>query len=308
MRAHALLPLALLACEAEPESAGETVALDPGLEDAPSDYSYAPSDGEAELLDMETLATGIEDAVRTSVGFSGDPVLAAYDTVMATADEGCPAHYAYDGNEFWYDACTSDAGTTFDGYGFYYAYEDADLGDGNVWNGATFTGLARVEDSEGHTFEAGGTVGTLYTVSGGWNVIYTTIYGGFAWDGAEAEDTWLETTADPDLVLYGVWSDEAEGWTLQIDGAASGVSETLSAITFDAVILGNPAGGVKCTVEPIGDLRVRDNLGTWYDIDFDATQNRQGAACDGCGAVTVEGESIGEVCVDIRSLEEALPW
>lgn len=307
MRTLALLPMALWACKDEPAASTETVALDPAFDDDPSEYAYTPEDGTVEPISLDALAAGLDDALRVTLGFTADPVMSAYDGLMAQADSGCPAYYSYDGNSFWYDSCTSDEGATYDGYGFYYAYED--YYDGTyTWNGATFTGLARIEDADGHVFEAGGSAGTIVADYEGWQVVYTTVYGGFSWDGDEATDTWLETDGDPDLYMYGARHTETGGWYAYVEGGASGVSDTLSAVTLNGVLFGDAAGGVTCEIEPIGDLSARDLNGTWYEIDFDAVQSRDNAACDGCGEVTVEGQVLGEVCVDLSNLEEALTW
>jgi hypothetical protein len=55
----------------------------------------------------------------------------------------------------------------------------------------------------------------------------------------------------------------------------------------------------SCGGHATGTLSVRSPVGQWYDVDF-------GASCNGCGATTVQGQEIGEACVDLRDAAEAL--
>ena len=308
MRRYAPFLMILSACgqEVEPTQV-ETATLDPGIDDAPAAYEYDPGDEVTNFLEVEDIGLAVQDALVATVQLHADPVFAAYHAVMAEADEQCPSYYSYDGNSFWYDYCTSDSGAVFDGYGFYYLYEDYDDGD-RVWNGEALNGLARVTDSQGRVFDAAGEAGTMLSAQDGWTIFYSYVYGGFTWDGDEADDTWMDTGARPDLVAYAAYADEGGGWYYYVDGDAGGVADGVAAVAFNELLLGNAAGGVKCTKEPIGDVSVRDEEGNWYLVDFDATQGSAGQACDGCGTVTVEGQSLGEACVDLSDLEAALPW
>ena len=76
----------------------------------------------------------MEDALWTVRSVHGQTVVDAYAEVMTGADADCPAWGNQSSLVFWQDACTSEVGTTFDGYGYLSRYEDFPDGD-IVWNG-----------------------------------------------------------------------------------------------------------------------------------------------------------------------------
>lgn len=49
----------------------------------------------------------------------------------------------------------------------------------------------------------------------------------------------------------------------------------------------------------VGELRLRDPAGGWYALDL-------GSACEGCGALSFEGEALGEGCVDLNGPARAV--
>ncbi|MFN7145156.1 MAG: hypothetical protein ACK4YP_15370, partial [Myxococcota bacterium] len=239
-------------------------------------------------------------------------VFPAYDAVMVGAEESCPAYYDYNGSQYWYDQCTSSAGTKFSGYSFYQLYDNYDAGDGAVYNGEALYGVAEIVTPDGHSFSAGGTAYNLVATGAGYTYYSSVLTGSFAYDGPEAAGTWLGSGISPDLTLVG-YATEAGNY-MNIDGGLSGMGGQLDTVVFDTVVIFDGALGSACPTEPGGVISVRDDVGYWYDVVFDGPADYGEAAearlCDGCGAAYFRGEPLGDVCVDFSALLdwEVAPW
>lgn len=305
-----MIPLVLLfACQTDP-------AVDPGGDDGaapddlPTEYTYTPEDDGEVVLDSQALAEGIQAAMDVALGLSGQPVIDGYFSMLDDADDNCPTWYEQDGNVFWYDYCTSSTGALFDGYGFYYPYDNVDLdGTGTLWSGDYLYGVATITDSDGTWFHTGGGVQVLTGFNPGEDAFsdvddsyygMSQAVGGFEWTAPEADDTWIGAGIQPNLYLYTV---DYPGYGIRgamVDGGISGLSGDATAVLFDNNFIYHEAAGSLCEQEPTGSIQLRDADGRWWVVDFDTpdggTMSRE--LCDGCGTVSYAGEELGEVCVD----------
>lgn len=273
-----------------------------------------PTAGAPEF-DADAMSTAITDALSAAVGITGAPVLVAYTTVMATADDTCPNYYENEGNIYWYDQCTTESGSEFSGYSFYYLYDNFDAGDGNIYNGAQVYGVAQMWDAEGHELELGGSAANLVltAVDGSYTYWYSVVQGSFAWDGAGTEGTWVTPGMAPDVVLTAVEYPAYDARMFYINGGISGLGGAYDSVVFDGLTLYN-AGVGDCPEEPGGMISVRDASGYWYDMtldgQIDTAVSTRASDCDGCAAVWYQGQEVGEVCADYTFLTswEGAPW
>ncbi len=303
----------LLACT--PATDDPTAKVDEPY--APAPYIVAEADPPVASISASELEGAIAEALSLGTAIRGDAVFPSYFAVMEGADEGCPNYYETDGNVYWYDACTSEDGTEFNGYSLYYYYDHTDAGDGSFYTGDAMSGVAQVRDADGNAFEAGGAAYDLKIEGDGFTYWYSVAQGGFSYDGPEAEGTWLEQGLSPDMVqiVYYVPNGEAKAYLLQ--GSVSGLTGTFTSAVFDGITMPDPtfAGYYEaCALEPGGVVSLRDEDGAWYDVLFDGYTDLQPTTpeglCDGCGEAYYRGEALGTVCVDFTYLNswEGAPW
>jgi hypothetical protein len=296
------LLLLLAACGSGSTSLDTATSSDPDT--AP--YLGEVEGSEAPTIDNDALGEGLDLVIASLLHVKVDPVLAVYDDLMATADDSCPNWYDDDGITYWYDSCTSDAGTTFEGYAYLYDYVDY-LSDGTVWNGRALYGAATIVDGDGNTFEAKGQATAISGPNSDGNESWWTAVDSFTWDGAGAEGTWLADGLAPGLSWYAVYVASSEGRVLQISGSLSGTAG-IDAVALDEVMLANTGMGSTCPEEPSGSIAVLDGEGNWIDIVFDGptweTWAEPAADCDGCGQAWFQGQDLGLVCADFSPLTD----
>lgn len=304
----------LLAACATPDD-DSAVGKDPYT---PAPYIVPEEDPPVANFSAEEVELALAEALDLATSLTGDKVFPAYDAVMAGADPDCPNYYEQDGNVYWYDVCTSSHGTQYNGYSFYYYYDQWNDGYGQLYTGDALFGVAQVWDAEGHLFEAGGTAYDLVVQGDGYMYWYSIAQGAFAYDGPEAEGTWLEEGIAPDMsqIVYYVPTADARAYVMA--GSVSGLSGGFTSAVFDETMILDeamlPYFGADCSLEPGGIVSLRDVEGNWYDVVFDGPTNDDVATplgrCDGCGEAFFRGESVGEVCADFTGLNawEGAPW
>lgn len=306
------LPL-LLGCASTDTATDDT---DKPVEAVP--YIYEDDDPAVPTLTADDVAVLLDEALAKVWLVNAEPVFPAYHAVMDAADEGCPNYYEYDGSEYWYDDCTSDGGAAFSGYAFDVVYTDYAYGDG-VLNGEALYGVGSATAPDGTTLSFGGSA-TFYTVTPNLPVDDPDYYingnnqvqGGFAYDGAGAEGTWLGEGEAPDLITVSYYLPAYDGRYSAVDGAVSAADGTT--IVFDLLYLYSANLVPDCPDEPYGGMSVRDADGEWYDVIFHGPAEYgdpvDTALCDGCGDVYFHGELIGSACGDFATLNnwEGTPW
>ncbi|RME29205.1 MAG: hypothetical protein D6798_00640 [Deltaproteobacteria bacterium] len=312
--------LLMLACSAGTMSGTDADATGTDL---PDGYSYDDAgDSAAPTYDRAAVETGLQQAIDLVLGISGQPIVDAYFAMLETADDRCPTWYEQDGNVFWADVCTSDAGTEFDGYSFYYPYVDADLdGSGTLWSGDYLYGVATIVEADGTLFHAGGAVQVLTGFNPGTDPFATAddsyyglsqIIGGFACTDPSCAESWPGEGLSPDLYVYTVDYPDYGVNGAYVQGGISGLSESATAVLFDDNFLYHEAAGSPCEREPTGTMQLRDADGTWWRVVFDTPDSGalDEARCDGCGTAFLGEEEVGQACLDFSSwLDfEVLAW
>lgn len=287
--------------------------------DSPSEWVYEGAQSGSATYDRATVEGALAALVQQAPRMSADPVLDAYNTALESSDEGCPAWYELDGNTFWYASCTASSGMSFDGYGFTYLYQQEDIfGDGALWDAELISGVATIRNDAQQTLHIGGQAyrGTGYNAQYNGDLWVSQVVGGFYWDWAQAEGTWLGDGIESNLTLYAIDYPDWEARYFYIAGSATGLGEGASAVETTALVVideGMAAvQGLNCAAEPIGAVAVRDAGGAWWEVAFDRADfvNLPESLCDGCGTVWYQGEAVGEACMDAASLNqwEGTPW
>lgn len=313
---NALIVSLLAGCAGTPQDG------DPGdpatVPEPPSDYIFEEGDLPEPTSSLEDIAEALQVALDLTMTVHAAPVQQAYDAAMAGSTVACPYVYATPDGSYWYDSCTASDGSEFDGYVF--AYEAQGIYD--VYSGLMLDywyafGGATVESSDGYRLElAGGAVSIkgYGSQSGTEFVVYQTDVGGtFAWEGPEADGTWLAAGVEPDLVVNITAVPLVNQSSIFLQGGFGGFNDGW-AIAFDDNAIGGELLGLPCAEEVSGTLGVRATDGTWYDIQFQGSDGTDvdydGAACDGCGDVFYQGEPMGEICIDFSTLVEmgVAPW
>jgi hypothetical protein len=324
MRVPCLL-LALTACGSEPDpekdgvdatdtnastDTGETSPTEP---DEPAPYIVPDVGGTVADVDLAEVATVLQDTLASALTVTAIPVQTAYNAAMTGEDSRCPYYYATADGTYWYDACTSDAGTEFNGYAFAYSVQAAPdpYAPGGLMDYWQVFGAATVLDNAGGLMELGGVAYVSHTYGAGYETHTSVVQGTFQWDGPEAAGTWMDSDVDPDFAMYSYTVDNLQGALMFVDGGLGGLPGGW-AVAFDENQILSASLGSSCGTEISGSIGVRTPEGVWVDVLFDGdTENPvPAAACDGCGEAYVQGTHVGQVCTDATVLLDwqGAPW
>ena len=304
---------------------------DPVEEDDPDEPSEYVTETE-EIVPLLTLAQverGIKDAIDTVQTIDPAPLHAVYTQVLLEGDTSCPFYdpeYADDNPDidYWRDACIVSAGASFSGYAYSYDYGPyIDASETYDYGGyAYYNGSSKVIDGQGYVFLGAG-YSSYYertSLSDGTSYFYNSLTGNFRTDNPAYADSWLARDLNVSLYVYGTryaWDTggSAEGSvSVYYDASMSGLTGDINAIRLDEVYIYPETEGSMCDLEPAGIIALRDEAGSWYEVEFDGPKYSGAAAfppdCDGCGRVYFRGELLGEVCPDFTGIQvwEARPW
>lgn len=305
--------LAIVACSDAPGT-DDSAAVDPSAWSWASDVQRGPPLSAAQV---EAALPALLGELRS---FHGVDVVELYLDHMALRQEPCPyieRTEVYDPDlvvsEYWYgDECTTEDGVYFDGYSYSREYTDRSQPDGLAYSGLDFKGEAVVIEPDGATFIVGG---FAYSYAGlprgnspdrGW---LSGVQGSVTWTGAGHEGDWFTTARVAEISMEARLVSGRR--SVLVEGGVAG---------FEGDILGLVAGPLvaleasPCPQELGGKLALRDAEGRWYALSFDGATSEEESpdmsACDGCGALSLDGEALGSVCVSPDPLLDwgASPW
>jgi len=316
-----LLALSTVACNGKSDDDGMADGTPPIPDDGedddkeaeivdPPEGDYLSDDVDDTLPDLDgtALTAAIDAAIAQSMQVHGGPVVSAYVEALAGMDSACPTWGVDNGTPFWFDTCTSDAGTTFDGYGYHAEYDNYDDGDA-VYSGLALYTVAQIESADGSVFEGAGGASFLQGVdSNGFDVWSSYVQPGFAYDGAAAAGTWLADGLDPEMTWYALKDPTSGGAASVLSGSATVADGPIAAIVFDELLMIDAAWGSSCPIEPHGGISVLDDEGNWIDLFFhgpewEGTPTPE-ELCDGCGEAWYAGTYLGEACFDFSPLAD----
>jgi hypothetical protein len=216
------------------------------------------------------------------------------------------------------------AGASFSGYVYSYDFGSyIDSSETYDYAGyAYYSGSSKVVDSQGHTFLGAG-YSSYYErthISGGDSYFYNSLTGNFRTDNPAYSDSWLDRDLNVSLYVYGTRY-AADGYgsiegsvSVYYSASMSGLVGEINAVRLDEVYIYPETEGSMCDLEPAGLIALRDEAGSWYEVEFDGPKYAGAGAfppdCDGCGRVYFRGELLGEVCPDFSRIQhwEARAW
>ena len=295
------LMLVMLACGgSEPREAKDTET-----ETGPY-ITVAPEIDPPDTTDA-TLSAGIEESILAILSFDFAPIEAGYATAMAGQDPACPVWSSDGDTDFWFATCTSENGTSFEGFGAMIDYSTWPAEDGWTYHGTFINSISTIATPSGETFTGGG---ESYDISGvheeGWEFNNFGISAGYLWTGPEAEDTWMEST--PILDFVATTQRAGDYRTIELSGSISDI-ESVQAVVFDGLYAVHTTLEDGCTREPSGNVAVLDPDGNWFDLQSNGMNNEgvldPETGCDGCGTAWFQGYPLFEVC---PNFDEMYGW
>ena len=298
-----LIVIFWLGCQSIEEPVKDTVPTTSSLQD----YVFEHDESDSADFDLLAIASELEMVLQTLRYWNAQDVFASYDNALSYQDAYCPQSYTVDGNSFWVGGCQSSQGMRFDGYLFANVYEQSNFfQDGNIWDAQVLSAASDMvypNESQVH-FGGSATLAQGQHVDG-YDLFFSSIVGSFL-DESMA-DSWLLDGTSHTLMMYAVHFSDA---ALPINGfyVNGSVKWTgaVTAVEFRQMATYSAYIGFPCQEEMLGQMGVRDDQGRWLDIAFDVAEDWSLLGeCDGCGTVTYQGESIGEVCMDATVL---LDW
>lgn len=285
---------------------------------ADSEAPYLLDESELDLpeptFDADEASAAVEEALGALVAITAEPIVDAYQDAVEGADRSCPTWYTSDdGQDYWYDDCTSSDGTSFQGYGALVAY--ATTSDGVALTGSVVYGSGTITRPDGVTLSLNGAAGLLDGEGdNGVQTAMNVVDGDFSLD--DADEGWLATGLEPSLTMQALSYGDLRAFSAA--GTLAGLDTDIDAILADDMLIATEGTGTPCSLEPTGTLSLRGADGHWtdiiFDVPFDASTQTFGEMdadlCDGCGTAWFEGQEIGQACFDFSVLLDwdGSPW
>ena len=166
----------------------------------PTPYIVEEEEDTEVEVDLDTIEVQVQQTLDRIWTLNANPIFAAYDNVKVAQTDDCPRTYTQNGNDYWFDQCTTDEGVSFSGYGFYYDYVAYPISEEFTGDVEVLSGAAQVQTADGHVLDVAGSAQVLVADHNVQPARYyqTVLRGTFSWDGPEAEGTWLEDDIAPD--------------------------------------------------------------------------------------------------------------
>ncbi len=288
----------------------------------PSPYSDGTTAGAAEPAlsgdaASEALGGGLNAFVHDA---KPSEIIAAYASLagLGAFDPDCPEdQQVVDGDQvdvvLWSSfGCTTAAGITFTGFGRLQIETGVVEDDATVnsvelsTEGATL----RVEASDGRYFGMSGYLSLETRVKPDSTTASFSLIGDVDADaGTAGTNPVLGGRLRPQGYLFSYVQQgyKAVGGNGSVTGDALGDAVAISFV--DALVASDP-----CMIEPAGQYAVRDQVGFWHDIVFDAAtfdgaDYQWDGPCDGCGSHVAGGEIDEEAaCIAPDVLASLLDW
>lgn len=294
-----LAACSLAACTKGPESDGRAEPKDPSPYVVDEETSPVPS------ASIDEISQAFQAGIDAVMELGAPPVRDAYLAAMQGASANCPDAFSGPDGDYWFDDCTSPAGTSFSGYVFDYAsYDVVDPYSGGTYDQWYLYGGATIQTAAGERMDLGGGV-SMYEIDDGFAQTWqSSVQGTFTWDGPQAGGTWLDEGYDPDLSTYFQVIPTYDARVAYVDGGIGGLGPDLQwAASFDEAVMFDIILGGDCDLEPAGQASVRAADGSWYDLKFHASDGYSPGTgpCDGCGDLFFRGEPMGEACADFSA-------
>lgn len=267
----------------------DTHAPDPP---APSEWHYTDEAPINVPLAADALGVAFGGALAEVMTFDPAFALNLYDALTTTGDASCPWYDpTFTAQRYWSDDCETAAGVEYYGWALYDRRKNMRQGELFCTDNAFLYSFSHITEPGVASFTGYGELDLAEcTTNSGEASFYALYRGAFRDDGASG--TWLSRPLSLSLDVNA--TEGAAGRTLGLSGSVAGLSGELPAVYFHDVAVVDTV----CALEPSGWIWAMDAAETTYELRFDDV-------CDGCGALTIAGESAGTACVDVSA---ALAW
>lgn len=256
---------------------------------------------EIKILSTEELGFAVEEASWALL--SVDPQLhhdGWKEAMENYSDESCPPMEEHNGMDLWRESCTTEAGHQFLGWTLRFVLEDKNFFEEThfLTDYYWLSGQAQIISQTGSRIQNFGDI--LHQK--GQTIDYLPwfegfVYGDFAWNGTEAENSWLQSNLT--MEYYYTFSGIQNKLNIDIQAWISGFSIETPAGIFEEIIFDTAI----CPDEPLsGSIWIRDQNGLWTEIIYDGLD-----VCDGCG---FQIETTEKICSDFSmwSSWDTEPW
>ena len=303
-----MLSLLLFACSSDAPPPPPLDGRSEDEQDLPGAYVHLEDEPEP-LLTLEEIGEGIENALEEMLALDPRELHDVYVDIRDSQDGDCPAYLDYD-TEYWYDTCSTSEGASFAGYANTYRYQDYVNPDNDYFyeDLAYLSADFAIETASGESLEG---TGYSYYYEGQYpnssnRFYYSSSWGRFHWEGPGADGSWLSSGRSFDYYLSATYYPDYPGHYISHGGGVSGMEGPVNAYVADAFILYTETMGSLCELEPSSMISVRDEEGSWYEVEFQGPGYWGGWAfepeCDGCGDVWFRGRYLGQACADFSAL------
>lgn len=289
---HQVVPLvacllALAGCEDAPEPTQKPEKEGGGFE--PTPWEFEEEAGSDTLLAQATIEAELTALVPHFLTFDPLTFMEQYDVQLQYRSDRCPTINSQRASQvYWEGDCLTEDGAHFDGWAASSWAKGMPDDEGRLCDhNAYYLGFVNVADPTGVNMGAFGTIDYSDCLDDTGLRSYAGHVGGdYEFD--LAADTWME---DRQPVQVSFRADQlGETRHLWVDGVLKELDGELATIWLEDAHFDSDGA---CAAEPDATLHAWDTDGTEYSITFDGS-----TSCDGCGAVMVRGDAVGEVCVD----------
>jgi len=234
-------------------------------DEAPAGESgVPPQDGGG--YDADALAGAIEDALNPGLPVPRE-LHDAYLERFAEGDESCPGDATQLTGAVPPEGCTAESGAFYTGVSMWH--------DDGV--NRALSGDFEITSAEGLVVAGGGFVNLSDDGSG---AAHGEVFGTWRWEGSVTG--WEQGVSA--AFVYDVVPDDG---LVRLSGPLSVRGQAIDFVDTEW-----NDGCERAT----GALEVRDDAARWYAVAFDG--------CTGCGPASVDGEELGEVCVDLSAFRD----
>ena len=240
---------------------------------------------DVELPDISQVESVLQQAVDRIRLSSSAPFVDDFFTLMEDADDSCPQWYTNQGGPYWFDSCTSESGTLFEGYGTQNVYTGQLDESGNQWMGRALYSESLIEAQNGDWLISSGSASLLHgtNITNGADIFYAHLDQGFR---SVHQDT----------------APQIDMWASHLDGFKSIYFDVVSYDGENRVVFSQNQLTTQSAC-PNGSQSIWTEKG-WVQVSWNTQE------CSGCADVYFEGSNLGSVCIDFSDWMnwEENPW
>lgn len=228
---------------------------------------------DVDIPDISQVESILQEAVNQVRTYSAAPFVDDFFALMESSDDSCPQWYSNQDGPYWFDGCTSESGTLFEGYGTQYTYTEQMDESGNQWMGRAIYSESLIESSAGDWLVSSGSATLLHgtNMNNGADIFYSHLDQGFRSSSQES-------------------APQIDMWASQLEGHKSIYFDVVSYDGDRRVVFSQNQLTSQSSC-PSGSQSIWTDKG-WVQVSWNPEE------CSGCSDVYFEGNNLGSVCID----------